>query len=47
MVGPWQIIILLILLGIVLTGVFILGYSIGKKAGYIKRVKEIESQMAK
>lgn len=44
MVGPWQIIIILILLGIILGGVFILGYSVGKKAGYIKRVKEIENQ---
>lgn len=37
----------LILLSIVPIGIFILGYVLGKKAGYIKRVKEIENNTLK
>lgn len=40
MIGPWQIIIILALP----IAFFAVGYSFGKKAGYIKRVKEIESK---
>ncbi len=39
MLGPWQFIIILL----VLIGIFVLGYTMGKKAGYIKRVKEKEN----
>ncbi|AOR29350.1 hypothetical protein FORMB_23320 [Formosa sp. Hel1_33_131] len=34
----------LILVLIVPIGIFLLGFSIGKKSGYIKRVKETENQ---
>ncbi|WP_165776554.1 hypothetical protein [Maribacter sp. 4G9] len=37
----------LILLSIVPIGIFILGYALGKKAGYIKRVKETENKALK
>lgn len=36
MIGPIQ----LILIILVPTGIFMLGYVLGKKSGYIKRVKE-------
>ena len=41
--GPFQI---LLIIGIPV-GIFFLGYSIGKKAGYIKRVKETEKKITK
>lgn len=34
----------LILVLIVPIGIFLLGFFIGKKSGYLKRVKEIENQ---
>lgn len=37
-VGPFQIILVLL----VPVGIFFLGYLLGKKAGYIKRIKETE-----
>lgn len=40
MIGPWQILISLILP----IGIFAFGYFVGKKAGYIKRVKEEEQR---
>ena len=39
MIGPFQIILVLI----VPVGIFLLGFFIGKKSGYIKRVKETEN----
>tara|TARA_R110000868_G_scaffold354220_1_gene615531 strand:+ start:37 stop:177 length:141 start_codon:yes stop_codon:yes gene_type:complete len=39
MVGPIQLILLLL----VPVGIFLLGFYLGKKAGYIKRVKEVEN----
>lgn len=39
-VGPFQIIIMMIIPG----GIFLLGFLIGKKVGYTKRVKETESR---
>jgi septation ring formation regulator EzrA len=38
--GTWQIIILLVIFLVILLIVFFVGYGIGKKSGYIKRVKE-------
>ena len=38
-VGPWQFLIIFVPILI-----FIFGYSMGKKAGYIKRLKEEESK---
>lgn len=38
-VGPIQLILILI----VPAGIFLLGFLIGKKSGYIKRVKETEN----
>lgn len=40
MLGPWQIIIVLFIPVLI----FLLGYHFGKKAGYIKRVKETENK---
>jgi hypothetical protein len=40
-IGPVQIILVSI---VVPVGIFLLGFSIGKKSGYIKRVKETEEQ---
>jgi hypothetical protein len=40
MFGPWQIIIILLIPVLI----FLAGYHFGKKAGYIKRVKEEEAQ---
>ncbi|WP_431160134.1 hypothetical protein [Flagellimonas beolgyonensis] len=40
MIGPWQLFISLVLP----FGIFMFGYFVGKKAGYIKRVKEEEAQ---
>ncbi|WP_443632967.1 hypothetical protein ABXT64_10930 [Candidatus Marifrigoribacter sp. Uisw_064] len=40
MIGPFQIILLLL----VPVGIFLLGFFVGKKSGYIKRVKETENQ---
>ncbi len=38
-IGAWQVIII----GIVpLILIFIIGFAIGKKAGYIKRIREVE-----
>lgn len=39
-VGPFQLILLLI----IPIGIFLLGYFLGKKSGYIKRIKETEKQ---
>ena len=39
MIGPFQIILVLI----VPVGIFLLGFFIGKKSGYIKRIKETEN----
>lgn len=39
-IGPWQLSILLI----IPLGIFLLGFFIGKKSGYIKRVKEEDSK---
>ena len=39
-IGPFQLIIVLIFP----VGIFLLGYYVGKKSGYIKRVKETENQ---
>ncbi len=39
-IGPMQIVLVLI----VPFGIFLLGFFIGKKSGYIKRVKETEKQ---
>ena len=39
-IGPIQ----LILVSIVPVGIFLLGFLVGKKSGYIKRVKETENQ---
>lgn len=38
--GPFQLIILLI----IPIGIFLLGFFLGKKSGYLKRVKETENQ---
>lgn len=38
-IGPWQLIILAVPIV-----TFILGYFIGKKVGYIKRVKETDTK---
>lgn len=40
MLGPWQVIITLFIPILI----FLLGYHFGKKAGYIKRVKEEEGR---
>jgi hypothetical protein len=40
MIGPWQFILILL----PVLGIFFLGYYMGKKAGYIKRVKEMENK---
>jgi len=40
MIGAPQLILVLI----VPVGIFLLGFFIGKKSGYIKRIKETESQ---
>ena len=37
----------LILACLVPIGIFILGYVLGKKAGYIKRIKETENRIEK
>jgi hypothetical protein len=39
-IGPFQIILLLIFP----VGIFLFGYYLGKKSGYIKRVKEQENK---
>ncbi len=39
-IGPIQVILILI----VPIGIFFLGYIVGRKSGYIKRVKETEKQ---
>lgn len=44
MIGPFQLIFLLVIAFVFLGAVFALGYSVGKKAGYIKRVKEVENK---
>lgn len=36
--GPWQLIVGLL----IPAGIFLLGYYIGQKSGYIKRVRETE-----
>ena len=38
--GPFQILLLLL----IPVGIFIFGFVMGKKAGYIKRVKETENR---
>ncbi len=40
LIGPIQVILILI----VPVGIFLLGFFIGKKSGYIKRIKETENQ---
>ena len=40
MIGPWQ----FILIFVFIFGIFFLGYYLGKKSGYIKRVKEVEKK---
>ena len=40
MVGPFQLILLLL----IPVGIFLLGYFLGKKSGYIKRIKETEKK---
>ena len=39
-IGPMQIVLILL----IPTIIFLIGYSFGKKAGYIKRVKETENK---
>lgn len=39
--GPFQMLLIGILIPV---GIFLLGFYLGKKAGYIKRVKETESR---
>jgi hypothetical protein len=39
-IGPWQIILIL---GLPIA-LFVIGYQFGKKAGYIKRIKETEAK---
>lgn len=39
-VGPFQI----VLITLVPVGIFLLGFSVGKKSGYIKRVREMENK---
>ncbi|MFC4634423.1 hypothetical protein ACFO3O_10925 [Dokdonia ponticola] len=39
-VGPFQLILLLL----IPAGIFFLGFFLGKKSGYIKRIKETEKQ---
>lgn len=39
-IGPMQVILVLLIPAII----FLIGYSFGKKAGYIKRVKETENR---
>ena len=39
--GPWQMIVVSLVFPVL---IFMLGYYVGKKAGYIKRVKEEEGR---
>lgn len=39
-IGPVEIVLVLL----IPVGIFLLGFFVGKKAGYIKRVKETEKQ---
>jgi len=39
-IGPFQIILVLL----IPVGIFLLGFYLGKKSGYLKRIKETENQ---
>lgn len=40
MIGPWQILIVLFVVFILSVGVFLLGYFIGRKAGFKEAIQE-------
>lgn len=42
MIGPWQMILILLFLVIPIGLAFFIGYTIGKNKGYQKRVRETE-----
>lgn len=45
MLGPIQLVMMIIIGLLIPIGIFILGFYLGKKAGYIKRIKETEGRV--